>query len=95
MDNIALGAFSGAVQLGLYSRAYQLLMTPLNTINAPMTRVALPVLSRLQDDQAALQRWARCQLVACYLTATVFAVAAGLSGPWSWCCSARPGTRSR
>lgn len=82
VDNIALGAFSGAVQLGLYSRAYQLLMTPLNTINAPMTRVALPVLSRLQDDEAAFgSALGKMQIVACYLTATVFAVAAGLSVP--------------
>lgn len=82
IDNIALGTFSGAVPLGYYSRAYQLLMTPLNTINAPMTRVALPVLSRVQDDDATYARYlAKVQLVACYLTATVFAVAAGLAEP--------------
>lgn len=82
VDNFALGVFAGAVPLGLYSRAYQLLMTPLNTINAPMTRVALPVLSRAQDDDERFASYlAKVQLVACYLTATVFTVAAGLSGP--------------
>jgi polysaccharide transporter, PST family len=81
-DNVALGAQWGAATLGLYSRAYQLLMMPLNQINAPMTNVALPVLSRVQEDQATFQRYlSRAQLVACYATATVFAVAAGLADP--------------
>jgi PST family polysaccharide transporter len=81
-DNIALGAFWGAAPLGLYSRAYQLLMMPLNQINAPMTNVALPVLARVQHDDEVFARYlARAQLVACYVTATLFAVAAGLADP--------------
>ena len=82
VDNVALGAVWGAAPLGLYSRAYQLLMMPLNQINAPMTGVALPVLSRVQQDEATFARYlARAQLVACYVTATVFAVAAALADP--------------
>ena len=82
VDNIAIGITSGATSLGLYSRAYQLLMTPLNQINAPLTRVVLPVLSRVQDDDATYNRYLhRAQLVACYLTATVFTVCTGLSYP--------------
>ena len=82
VDNIALGAVYGAVPLGLYSRAYQLLMMPLNQINAPMTSVALPVLSKVADDQQKFQSYlARSQLVACYATAGIFAVAAGLAQP--------------
>lgn len=82
VDNIAIGAAYGAAPLGLYSRAYKLLMTPLNQINAPMTSVALPVLSRVQDDQETYDRFiGKAQLVACYLTTTVFAVAAGLAQP--------------
>jgi PST family polysaccharide transporter len=82
VDNMAIGAVWGAGPLGLYSRAYQLLMMPLNQINAPMTGVALPVLSRVQDDEEVYARYvARAQLVACYLTATIFAVAAGLAVP--------------
>lgn len=82
VDNIALGIFSGPYALGLYSRAYQLLMTPLNQINAPMTGVALPVLSRLQDDEERFTHYlTQAQFVATYLTASVFAVAAGLADP--------------
>lgn len=50
-DSVVIGATLGAGPLGLYNRAFQLLMLPLNQINAPSTRVALPVLSRLQDDK--------------------------------------------
>ncbi len=82
VDTVALGALWGASPLGLYTRAYQLLMAPLNQINAPMTRVALPVLTRVEPDAATYARYlARAQLVACYLTATVFAVAAALAWP--------------
>lgn len=82
VDNIALGAVWGPSPLGLYSRAYQLLMMPLNQINAPMTNIALPVLSRVQHEEQTFARYlARAQLVACYVTATLFAVSAGLATP--------------
>jgi polysaccharide transporter, PST family len=82
IDNIALGALYGPVPLAFYGRAYQLLMVPLNQINAPMTNVALPVLSRVQHDDATYQRYVqRAQLVAAYLTTTLFAAAAGLAVP--------------
>jgi PST family polysaccharide transporter len=81
-DNITVGVARGPVELGYYSRAYQLLAQPLGMINAPLTKVALPVLSRVQDDDAVYSRYLqRAQLVGCYLTATVMAVACGLSGP--------------
>ena len=82
VDNVAIGAVWGAAPLGLYSRAYQLLMTPLNQINAPLTQVALPVLSRVQDDDVAFHRYlAKAQLVGSYVTATALTVCAGLAGP--------------
>src|SRR4029079_15892650 len=79
IHNRAIVGVWGAGPLGLHSRAYQLLMTPLNQINAPLTSVALPVLSRVQDDDVAFDRYLRrAQVVGCYATATVFAVCAGL-----------------
>ena len=82
IDNVAIGAYWGAGPLGLYSRAYQLLMTPLAQINAPLTRVALPVLSRVQEDDVVYARYLKkAQLVGCYLTATVFAMCAALAHP--------------
>jgi O-antigen/teichoic acid export membrane protein len=49
LDNILIGKFHGSSVLGLYSKAYQLLMMPITNLRDPMTRVALPTLSRLQN----------------------------------------------
>jgi PST family polysaccharide transporter len=82
IDNVTIGAVFGATPLGLYSRAYQLMQMPLNQINAPMTQVAMPVLARVQGDiEVFLGYLRKSQLVACYVTATLFAVAAGLAHP--------------
>ncbi len=50
LDNVLIGKYWGAQQLGLYAKAYQLLLLPLNQINAPISSVAVPTLSRLQSD---------------------------------------------
>jgi PST family polysaccharide transporter len=82
VDYVVLGAVRGPAELGLYSRAYQMLMVPLNQINAPLTNVAVPVLSRVHDDLPALGRaLRRAQLVACYVTAPLLMVAAALAHP--------------
>lgn len=52
IDSLVIGARFGAVPLGLYNRAFQLLMTPLGQLRQPTTTVALPVLSRLKNDTA-------------------------------------------
>ncbi|MDT0211479.1 lipopolysaccharide biosynthesis protein [Curtobacterium sp. BRD11] len=50
LDSVLLGVIAGPTVLGQYNRAFQLFMLPLRQISAPATRVALPVLSRLQHD---------------------------------------------
>jgi O-antigen/teichoic acid export membrane protein len=50
LDNALIGKFWGAYQLGLYSRAYQLLLMPIGQINTPLWSVAVPALSRLSDS---------------------------------------------
>ena len=47
LDNALIGKFWGANQLGIYSRAYQMLLMPMQQINAPLAAVAVPALSRL------------------------------------------------
>ncbi len=56
-DNILLGRFYGAGVLGLYSRAYNIMMLPISQIRAPMTSVATPVLSHLQNDPVRFQKY--------------------------------------
>ena len=50
LDNALIGKFWGAYQLGVYSRAYQMLLMPMQQINAPFAAVAVPALSRLADS---------------------------------------------
>ncbi|KQR23439.1 MULTISPECIES: lipopolysaccharide biosynthesis protein [Microbacterium] len=56
IDSVMIGRLYGPADLGFYNRAFQLMVLPLNQINAPASRVALPTLSRLQDDP---ERYAR------------------------------------
>lgn len=56
VDNVLIGRFVGDIALGFYSMAYRLLMLPIQTINGSLTGVAVPTLSRLQDQP---QRFAR------------------------------------
>lgn len=57
VDSIVIGARFGPAPLGLYNRAFNLMMMPLTQINAPATRVAIPVLSRLQDERKRYEQF--------------------------------------
>lgn len=50
LDSILIGKAWGSIQLGLYDRAYKLLLFPLQQINFPLARVMLPALSRFVDQ---------------------------------------------
>jgi O-antigen/teichoic acid export membrane protein len=50
LDTILIGKFWGSLQLGLYSRAYQLLLLPTEQLMSPISSVALPALGRLSDS---------------------------------------------
>ncbi len=56
LDNVLIGKYVGTVQLGLYAKAYQLLLLPINQINAPIRSVAVPLLSRLADAPEKYRR---------------------------------------
>lgn len=82
VDNIGVGLVWGPGPLGLYNRAYQLLQQPLQQVTAPLGRVVLPVLSRVQDDDAAYLRFfRRFQLAICYTLGLGFAILAGIAVP--------------
>ena len=48
-DNIIVGLMTGSVALGLYDRSYRLVVGPLGQMLSPISRVALPLLSRIAD----------------------------------------------
>lgn len=57
VDSLVVGVRFGTSALGLYNRAFHLLMTPLGQLRAPTTTVALPILSRLKEDRAETNRF--------------------------------------
>jgi O-antigen/teichoic acid export membrane protein len=56
-DNVLVGWYWGAGPLGLYSRAYNLLMLPVRQFGSPARSVAIPALSRVQDEPERLARY--------------------------------------
>jgi PST family polysaccharide transporter len=50
LDNVLIGKYWGEAQLGLYDRAYKLLLFPLSQITNPLSKVMVPALSRLKDE---------------------------------------------
>lgn len=82
VDSVVIGARLGAEPLGLYNRAFQLLLLPLNQINAPASRVALPVLSRLQDEASRYRDYLIAgQTVVLQVVMAVFSVGCALADP--------------
>ena len=59
LDSLLIGRIIGAAPLGLYSKAFSLLMTPLNQIRTPLTTLSLPVLSSLKNDTIRYQNYFR------------------------------------
>lgn len=49
-DSVLIGWYWGAGALGLYSKAYNLLMLPVRQLSVPASSVAVPAFSRLQED---------------------------------------------
>jgi len=56
LDKVLLGRFWGAAPLGLYTRAYTLMMLPIGLVSAPMATVMIPALAKLQRDEARLRQ---------------------------------------
>lgn len=50
LDNILIGRYCSASELGLYAKAYGLLRLPIMQIQEPIASLVVPALSRLQDD---------------------------------------------
>jgi len=79
-DNLLIGKFWGSGQLGLYSKAYSLLMFPIRQIRGPISSVAIPALSRLQDDPEQYRRYYyRAVNMIAFISMPLVAILAALS----------------
>jgi len=56
-DNILIGRFLGAEELGLYSKAYNLFLVPLIQVRDPLVAVAMPALSALREQPERFARY--------------------------------------
>ncbi len=57
LDNVLIGQYWGPQELGLYAKAYQLVLLPIQQINSPITSVALPALSSLQNQPEKYRKY--------------------------------------
>jgi O-antigen/teichoic acid export membrane protein len=55
-DNLLIGKFVGPTGLGIYSRAYNLMLLPIQQISTVTSRVMFPALSRIQSDAERVKR---------------------------------------
>jgi O-antigen/teichoic acid export membrane protein len=53
-DNLVVGRWLGAASLGIYGRAYNLMVMPAHAFGRIINRVLFPVMSQVQDDPARL-----------------------------------------
>ncbi len=56
-DFILIGRALGALQLGLYSKAFQISMLPMSQIRVPVSEVALPILSSLIEQPVRYRKY--------------------------------------
>ena len=79
-DKMLIGRVCGSTPLGLYAKAYELLSMPLWLVNVPMSSVAVPTLSRLQNDpEKYRQAHGKAMTILAYATTPMTAVLACLA----------------
>jgi O-antigen/teichoic acid export membrane protein len=59
VDKLLIGKTLGAASLGVYNRAFQLLLIPIDQLFTPVSQVIISALSRLGGDPGALRRGVR------------------------------------
>ncbi|HHW4678111.1 MAG TPA: lipopolysaccharide biosynthesis protein [Xylella sp.] len=83
VGQVIIGYRLGPNVLGLYNRAFQVLMVPLNQVVAPASSVALPVLSQLQDDRDRFDAFLlRGQTIMLHVIVALFAFACAQATPF-------------
>lgn len=72
-DNVLIGWYWGATPLGLYSRAYNLLMLPVRQLSLPAASVAVPAFSKIQDEPELYARYfLRATSLIMWISASLF-----------------------
>jgi O-antigen/teichoic acid export membrane protein len=72
IDSVLLGVLRGPAELGMYNRAYQIVVLPLTQVTGPLSRVAIPVLSRLQDNVQVFMKFLNTAQFATVTVTSIF-----------------------
>lgn len=56
VDNLILGLAAGPVSLAFYNKAFRLVGLPQESVNAPLSRLAVPILAETRDNPAEFVR---------------------------------------
>jgi len=76
-DNFIIARVLGSTELGLYTRAYSLMLLPLRNISSVITKVMFPAFSKKQDDIPSIKRY--YLLIIKYIALLTFPAMIGLS----------------
>lgn len=81
-DTLMLGLFGSASQVGIYSRAFQLIIGTVDQVKQPALTVAVPSLTQSRDEPERQSRYSlKGQLIVSYATIPVAAVFAATAHP--------------
>ena len=56
LDNLLIGRYISSAALGIYTRAYSLMLLPITQITTVISKVMFPALSAIQDDKAKVKQ---------------------------------------
>ncbi|MCG2611291.1 MOP flippase family protein [Flavobacterium sp. SM15] len=76
-DNFIIGKVLGSTDLGIYARAYSLMMLPLKNITSVFSRVLFPAFSKIQNDIPLIR--AQYLKIIKYIAAITFPLMIGVS----------------
>ncbi len=57
LDKILMGRVYGATLLGYYNKAYEIVLLPISQLRGPITQIAIPALSSLQDKEIEFKKY--------------------------------------
>jgi len=76
-DNFIIARVLGSVELGLYTRAYSLMLLPLRNVSSVIIKVMFPAFSKKQDDIQSIKKY--YLLIIKYISLLTFPAMIGLS----------------
>jgi len=81
-DNIVVGRYLGALSLGYYQMAYNLMLYPMQNLTGLVAQVTLPALSKIQEDNRRFaDAYIRTNCLIALVTFPVFAGMGAVAGP--------------